>query len=167
MAVFYAYNQTAAETGATASTGRETMLSGIVNSGFAITGARPVRSELGNRMLASGINALASSIVLACRPRADDAPSATRRDFAAALRRELPAAIRHLQSENIAPVDLARAAIWPGMAVFSRYARVLEADGATMPVRAMTTGTGGGVAENARTLAYRLYTVSERKGWTE
>ena len=78
---------------------------------------------------------LASSIVLACRPRPDDAPVATRRDFGAALKRELPGAIRRLQAENIAPVDLAQAAIGPGMAVFSRYAQVLEADGAAMPVR--------------------------------
>ena len=141
MAVFYAYKQ--AETkaddggnGATASTGWETMLSGIVNSGFAITGTWPVRTESMGRILAKDTNALASSIVLACRPRADDAPAATRRDFAAALRRELPAAIRRLQAENVAPVDLAQAAIGPGMAVFSRYARVLEADGRPMKVRA-------------------------------
>ena len=141
MTVFYAYKQaeTKADGGGnedTASTGWETMLSGVVEGGFAITGTWPIRSELDNRMLASGTNALASSIVLACRPRADDAPSATRRDFAAALRRELPDAIRRLQAENIAPVDLAQAAIGPGMAVFSRYARVLEADGAPMKVRA-------------------------------
>ena len=141
MTVFYAYKQAETKTdgggnGTTASTGWETMLSGIVEGGFTITGTWPVRSELGNRMLAKDTNALASSIVLACRPRADDAPSATRRDFAAALRRELPDAIRRLQAENIAPVDLAQAAVGPGMAVFSRYARVLEADGAPMKVRA-------------------------------
>ena len=140
MTLFYAYKQ--AETavdgngsGATASTGWETMLAGIVSSGFAITGTWPVRSELGNRMLAKGTNALASSIVLACRPRPEDAPMATRRDFTTALKRELPGAIRQLQQENIAPVDLAQAAIGPGMAVFSRYASVLEADGTPMPVR--------------------------------
>ncbi len=140
MTLFYAYKQ--AETGAdgdgngtTASTGWETMLAGIASSGFAITGTWPVRSELGNRMLAKGTNALASSIVLACRPRPEDAPVATRRDFTTALKRELPGAIRQLQQENIAPVDLAQAAIGPGMAVFSRYAGVLEADGTPMPVR--------------------------------
>ena len=140
MTLFYAYKQAETATdgggnGTTASTGWETILSGIVTGGFAITGTWPVRSELGNRMLASGTNALASSIVLACRPRPDDAPVATRRDFGAALKRELPGAIRRLQTENIAPVDLAQAAIGPGMAVFSRYAQVLEADGAAMPVR--------------------------------
>ena len=141
MTVFYAYKQ--AETkadsggnGATASTGWETMLSGIITNGFTITGTWPIRTERGARSIAIDSNALASSIVLACRPRAADAPETTRRDFAYALRRELPDAIRRLQTENIAPVDLAQAAIGPGMAVFSRYARVLEADGAPMPVRA-------------------------------
>ena len=140
MAMFYAYKQ--AETkadgdksGATASTGWETMLSGMVEGGFTITGTWPVRSELANRPVARNANALASSIVLACRPRAEDAPMETRRGFAAALRRELPPAIRRLRAENIAPVDLAQAAIGPGMAVFSRNARVLEANGKPMPVR--------------------------------
>ena len=140
MAMFYAYKQ--AETkadgdksGATASTGWETMLLGMVEGGFTITGTWPVRSELANRPVARNANALASSIVLACRPRTDDAPMETRRGFAAALRRELPPAIRRLRAENIAPVDLAQAAIGPGMAVFSRNARVLEANGKPMPVR--------------------------------
>ena len=140
MTLFYAYKQAETKTdgggnGATASTGWETMLSGIVGNGFTMTGTWPVRTER-DQGLKTGTNALASSIVLACRPRAADAPETTRRDFAAALRRELPDAIRRLQAENIAPVDLAQAAIGPGMAVFSRYARVLEADGAPMPVRA-------------------------------
>ena len=139
MALFYAYKQ--AETkgdgdgnGATASTGWETMLSGLVEGGFTITGTWPVRSER-NQGVKAGVNALASSIVLACRPRAEGG-AATRRDFVAALRRELPGAIGRLQAENIAPVDLAQAAIGPGMAVFSRWARVLEADGGAMTVRA-------------------------------
>ena len=126
MTLFYAYKQ--AETGtdrkgdeATASTGWETMLSGIITNGFIITGTWPIRTEGTGRILAKGTNALASSIVLACRPQPDDAPMTTRRDFTAALRRELPAAIRRLQAENIAPVDLAQAAIGPGMAVFGNY----------------------------------------------
>ena len=140
MTMFYAYKQAETQTdatgnGSTASTGWETMLTGLVSNGFAITGTWPVRSELSNRMVASRANALASSIVLACRPRTDDASVATRRDFVGALKGELPAAIRRLQTENIAPVDLAQAAIGPGMAVFSRYSQVLEADGGAMPVR--------------------------------
>ncbi len=140
LTLYYAFKQ--AETkhddngdGATVSTGWETMLAGVVAAGFTVEGTWPVRTELAGA-LKKRVAALASSIVLACRPRADDAPTATRRDFAAALRRELPAAIRRLQAENVAPVDLAQAAIGPGMAVFSRYARVLEADGRPMPVRA-------------------------------
>ncbi len=87
-------------------------------------------------MIGRGTNALASSIVLVCRPRPDTAPTATRREFLTALRRELPQALRELQQGNIAPVDLAQASIGPGMAVFSRYAKVLESDGKPMPVRA-------------------------------
>ena len=94
-----------------------------------------MRTELGNRMRSMASNALASSIVLVCRPRAKDAGVASRRDFLGALKRELPEALRNLQKGNIAPVDLAQAAIGPGMAVFSRYARVLETDGSPMGVR--------------------------------
>ena len=111
------------------------MLSGIIQSGFSVDGTWPIRTELSNRPTASGTNALASSIVLVCRPRPDDAPTASRRQFLDALRRELPPALRNLQSGNIAPVDLAQASIGPGMAVFSRYARVTEANGAPMTVR--------------------------------
>ncbi len=117
-----------------ASTGWETMLAGLIRAGFAITGTWPMRTELvGN--LKKNMSALASSIVLACRPRAVDAATATRREFLNALKRELPDALRHLQESNIAPVDLAQAAIGPGMAIFTRYARVMEADGYSMPVR--------------------------------
>ena len=139
MTLFYAYKQAETQSdtsgnGTTASTGWETMLSGIVSSGFTITATWPVRTET-TVNLKKNVNALASSIVLACRPRPADAVPATRRDFIAALRRELPAAIRQLQSQNIAPVDLAQAAIGPGMAVFTRYAQVLGADGDKMAVR--------------------------------
>ena len=94
-----------------------------------------MRTERGVRSVGLGTNALASSIVLVCRTREKDANVASRRDFLAALKRELPGALRNLQKGNIAPVDLAQAAIGPGMAVFSRYARVLEADGSPMGVR--------------------------------
>src|SRR5262249_29370202 len=92
------------------------------------------RTELSNRMNGSGANALASSIILVCRPRVDTAPTATRREFVAALKAELPRALAHLQHGNIAPVDLAQAAIAPGMAVYSRYARVLDAEGKSLTV---------------------------------
>ena len=109
---------------ATASTGWETMLSGLVRSGFSITGTWPIRTERGARTVGMGTNALASSIVLVCRPRPEGASLATRKEFITALRRELPEALRNLQRGSIAPVDLAQAAIGPGMAVFTRYAKV-------------------------------------------
>src|SRR5581483_7368181 len=95
----------------------------------------PLRTELSNRMVGSGTNALASSIVLVCRPRATDAPTTTRSEFVSALKAELPEALVLLQRGNIAPVDLAQAAIGPGMAVYTRYARVLDAEGKPLAVR--------------------------------
>ncbi|MFQ3666790.1 MAG: hypothetical protein SNJ79_12320, partial [Sphingomonadaceae bacterium] len=134
--IYYAFKQSETE-GAegTASTGWETFLDAVIRAGFAISGTWPMRTELGNRMVGMATNALASSIVLVCRPRAADAPTATRREFVAALKRELPVALAHLQRSNIAPVDLAQAAIGPGMAVFTRYAKVLDAEGRPVTVR--------------------------------
>ena len=137
LTVYYAFKQseTDAEDGSVASTGWETMLEGLLKAGFQITGTLPMRTEMKNRQIAVGTNALASSIVLVCRPRPNDASMVTRRDFIAVLRIELPNALRHLQRGNIAPVDLAQAAIGPGMAVFSSYSSVLEPDGSPMRVR--------------------------------
>ncbi len=120
--IYYAFKQseTKRETG-TVSTGWETFLDAVMRSGFAVTGTWPVRTELLNK-IGMGANLLASSIVLVCRPRAADAPLATRREFLSALRAELPQALRLLQTGNVAPVDLAQAAIGPGMAVYTRYA---------------------------------------------
>lgn len=117
-----------------ASTGWETMLEGIVKAGFSIVGTWPIRTEsvVG---LKTTVNALASSIVLVCRPRSERASLATRKEFIAALRIDLPDALRNLQRGNIAPVDLAQAAIGPGMAVFTRYQKVVESDGTAMTVR--------------------------------
>jgi len=117
-----------------ASTGWETMLEGLIRSGFTITGTWPMRTET-TVALKNSSNNLASSIVLVCRPRAADALLTTRRDFLNVLKRELPKALKDLQRGNIAPVDLAQAAIGPGMAVFSRYSKVLESDGTSMHVR--------------------------------
>lgn len=133
--IFYAFKQAETDTHGTASTGWETFLTGVIDHGFTITGTWPMRTEMKNRMVGSGTNALASSVVLVCVPRSPDAPLATRREFLNALKRELPDALRNLQSGNIAPVDLAQAAIGPGMAIFSRYAKVIEADGEPMTVR--------------------------------
>jgi putative DNA methylase len=116
-------------------TGWETFLNAVIHAGFAISGTWPTRTEMAQRMRGIDSNALASSIVMVCRPRAAAAPTATRREFVAALQRELPEALRHLQAGNIAPVDLAQAAIGPGMAVFTRYAKVLDAQGNALSVR--------------------------------
>jgi putative DNA methylase len=135
--IYYAFKQAEADReGATASTGWETMLEGLLTAGLSIDGTWPMRSELGNRMIASGTNALASSIVLVCRPRSVSAPLATYREFTQALSTELPMALTKLQQANIAPVDLAQATIGPGMAIFTRYSGVLEqATGGRMTVR--------------------------------
>jgi len=134
--VYYAFKQSESQTGeGTASTGWETFLGATIRAGFAITGTWPIRTELGNRILGQGTNTLASSIVLVCRKRPDDAPTATRRELITALRTELPKAIAHLQRSNIAPVDLAQAAIGPGMAVYTRYSEVLDAEGDALTVR--------------------------------
>ena len=132
MTVYYAFKQTKTddENGGVSSTGWETMLEGLLKAGFQITGTLPMRTEMRNRqMCACRTNALASSIVLVCRPRSDNANEITLRDFRSELRRKLPNALLHLQQGNIAPVDLAQASIGPGMAVFSNYSKVLEADG--------------------------------------
>ncbi len=167
--IYYAFKQAESDGGdGTTNTGWDTFLAAVIEAGFAISGTWPMRTELSNRMIGAGSNALASSIILVCRKRSDNATTATRRDFVAALkgpsreereqllqekhrkelssaRREeirarlednLPAALVKLQSGNIAPVDLAQAAIGPGMAIYTRYAKVLDADGKVVPVRA-------------------------------
>ncbi|NJD66807.1 MAG: DUF1156 domain-containing protein [Chloroflexi bacterium] len=118
-----------------ASTGWDIFLDAVIRAGFALTGTWPVRTEGAGRMIAWGNSVLASSIVLVCRRQSVDASSATRREFVAALRSELPLALTSMQHGNIAPVDLAQAAIGPGMAVFTRYSRVLDASGEQMKVR--------------------------------
>ena len=142
LTVYYAFKQAETDedeeidgTSTTVSTGWETMLEGLLKADFQITATWPARSELSNRIRGQGSNALASSIVLACRPLAGNAQITTRKDFLANLKRELPHALRNLQKGNIAPVDLAQAAIGPGMAVFSRFKKVLESDGSPMRVR--------------------------------
>ena len=135
MTVYYAYKQQDRGKDGTSSTGWHTLLDGLIQSGWEITATWPMRSEAKNRLLAHGTNALASSILLACRPRPADARAVARRAFVAALKSELPEALRTLMQGAIAPVDLAQAAIGPGISVFSRYAKVREADGSDMSVR--------------------------------
>ena len=134
--IYYAFKQSESEgdTGA-ASTGWETFLDAVIRAGFALTGTWPMRTERGARNRSIDSNALASSIVLVCRSRATDAPTATRREFVTALQAELPRALADLQRGNIAPVDLAQAAIGPGMAVYTRYNKVVDAEGKPLSVR--------------------------------
>lgn len=133
--VYYAFKQSDTTENGQASSGWETLLEGMIRSGWAVTATWPIRSELSNRMIGSGTNALASSIVLALRPRPLEVSSIDRRQLVEALKAELPTALKELQQGAIAPVDLPQAAIGPGMAVFSRYSAVLEPDGSKMSVR--------------------------------
>lgn len=134
--IYYAFKQSESQSDeGTASTGWETFLDAVIRAGFAITGTWPMRTELANKVSGIGHNMLASSIVLVCRQRAANAITATRREFLTALKAELPVALSHLQRGNIAPVDLAQAAIGPGMAVYTRFAKVLDAEGKPLSVR--------------------------------
>ncbi|KLR61149.1 hypothetical protein IMCC26207_109667 [Actinobacteria bacterium IMCC26207] len=132
--IYYAYKATESKDGAVRSTGWDTFLQAVLDAGLLVTATWPMRTERQGRSTSIGTNALASSIVLVCRPRSITAPLATRGEFMGALRAELPEAVRLLQSGNIAPVDLAQSTIGPGIGVFSRYAKVVEADGSTMTV---------------------------------
>jgi putative DNA methylase len=135
--IYYAFKQS--ETGnddGTTNTGWDTFLAAVIKAGFSISGTWPVRTEREGRSIGNGTNALASSIVLVCRKRPENAPVATFREFDTALKSELPQALAQLQAGNIAPVDLAQAAIGPGMAVYTRYASVLDAEGKPLSVRA-------------------------------
>lgn len=135
MTVYYAYKQQDSGKEGTSSTGWHTLLDGLIHAGWEVTATWPMRSERNGRMLSISTNALASSIVLACRPRPESAPTVMRRSFTSALKSELPGALRTLMQGAIAPVDLAQAAIGPGISVFSRYARVREANGSDMSVK--------------------------------
>jgi len=146
LTVYYAFKQDDEEnsgeedsdnsSGVDLTTGWETLLTALIFTGFQITGTWPVRASQAWRMRAMGSNALASYIVLVCRPRSANAPQTDRRSFIAELKRDLPTSLRRLQQGNIAPVDLAQAAIGPGMAIYSRYSRILESGGDAMTVRA-------------------------------
>ena len=138
--IYYAFKQaeTKGEAG-THSTGWETFLEAVLRAGFALTGTWPMRTEGAGRMIGQGNNALASSIILVCRKRADDAHSVSRREFLRELNAALPEALLDMTrggvNSPVAPVDLSQAIIGPGMAIFSQYAAVLEADGKPMSVR--------------------------------
>lgn len=142
--IYYAFKQSDTTDVGTGNTGWETFLEAVLRAGFAITGTWPMRTELGHRMVGSGTNALASSIVLVCRQRPKDAPSTSRRDFIRELKEELAEAVDVMIGgavglSPVAPVDLAQAVIGPGMGIFSKYSAVLEADGSPMTVHAALT----------------------------
>lgn len=139
VSIYYAFKQSETKEGSTTSTGWVTFLEAVIQAGFSIDGTWPMRTELANRMIASGTNALASSIVLVCRKRVTDAESISRRDFQRQLREEMPEALETMIGGQtgqtpIAPVDLAQAAIGPGMAIYSKYEAVLNQDGSRMSV---------------------------------
>ena len=135
VSIFYAFRQSEEKTNeGVASTGWETFLAAVIATGFAIQGTWPVRTEYTGNLKVNR-SALASSIVLVCRPRDSGASTATRREFQDRLRSEFPLALAHLQRSNIAPVDLAQASIGPGMRIFTEYREVLNADGEKMTVR--------------------------------
>ena len=134
MTIYYAYKQKDAGKNDGSPSGWQALLEGLISAGWTITATWPIRTERAARAGALAANSLASSIVLACRPRPLSANSTTRRAFLASIKQELPAALRTLMQGTIAPVDLAQAAIGPGIAVFSRYSRVREADGSDMSV---------------------------------
>ena len=146
--IFYAYKQQEEEREGRASTGWDTMLTALVDSGFQLVGTWPMRTERAARSNALSANTLASSVVLVCRPRPKDAPTATRRQFLDALERELPPALDQLTLEgHIAPVDLAQAAIGPGMQIYSRYSRVETISGEEVPVREALAAINRVIAE--------------------
>lgn len=137
--IYYAFKQSETKEGSTTSTGWVTFLEAVIRAGFSIDGTWPVRTERAGRSIGIGTNALASSIVLVCRKRDPDAGTISRRDFIRRLREEMPEALEAMIGGEsgqapIAPVDLAQAAIGPGMAIYSRYAAVLNQDGSPMSV---------------------------------
>jgi putative DNA methylase len=135
MTLFYAFKQAESQDdGGIASTGWSTMLEGLLVAGWMVTATWPMRTELANK-IGMKANMLASSVVLACRPRPANAGVTDRQGLIRALQNELPGPLHELQKASIAPVDLRQAAIGPGMAVFSRFARVVEADNESMLVR--------------------------------
>lgn len=133
--IYYAFKQSEVAQDGISSTGWATFLQAVIEAGYAVVGTWPIRTEMATRMIASGTNALANSVVLVCRKKEVTAEVITRAEFIRALKRELPPAIAELQAANIAPADMPQSAIGPGMGVFSRYKAVLESDDSPMSVK--------------------------------
>jgi putative DNA methylase len=173
--IYYAFKQSETETEAgTTSTGWETFLEALLRSGFSLCGTWPMRTERGARSTGIGTNALASSIVLACRPRAAQTPVISRRAFLRELNHVLPEALDQMtrgsegEISPVAPVDLSQAMIGPGMAVFSKYAAVLEADGTPMSIKTALSLINRFLAEDDfdRDTQFCLHWF-EQHGWKE
>ena len=135
MLVIYGHRQEESTAQGLTSTAWDSLLGAMFAADLRVVGTWPIHGPHSSRQRSQASNALASYIVLVCRPRSTNAPVASRQQFVTALKAELPPALRALQDGNVAPVDLAQAAIGPGIGVFSRYAKVVEADGSTMSVR--------------------------------
>jgi putative DNA methylase len=135
LTIYYAFKQAEAAQDGVTSAGWASFLQAVVDAGLAVDGTWPVRTELANRMIGSGTNALASSIVLVCRKRATKADVATRAEFIRALKREMPDAIATIRRAGVGPVDMQQSVIGPGMGVFTRFEKVLEDDDSAMPVK--------------------------------
>jgi putative DNA methylase len=134
-AIYYAFKQSEIKDEGISSTGWATFLEAVIAAGYSVLGTWPLRTEMANRMVAAGTNALATSVILVCRKKEITADIVTRAEFIRALKRELPSALAELQAANIAPADMPQSAIGPGMGVFSRYKTVLEADDSPMSVK--------------------------------
>ena len=133
--IYYAFKQSEIAREGISSTGWATFLQAVIEAGYAVVGTWPMRTEMANRMIAMGTNALANSVILVCRRKESTAETITRAEFIRALKRELPPAIAELQAANLSPADMPQSAIGPGMGVFSRCEAVLEADDSPMSVR--------------------------------
>ena len=133
--IYYAFKQSEVAKEGLTSPGWATFLQAVFDAGFVVDGTWPIRTELGRRMVGIAANVLASSVILVCRKRPADAQVLTRREFVARLRAELPAALNNIRAGGVGPVDMAQAALGPGMGVFTAAARVLEPDDTPMTVR--------------------------------
>ena len=133
--IYYAFKQSEIGEEGVSSTGWATFLEAVITSGFSVVATWPMRTELANRMRGNGANALANSVVMVCRRKNENTTSVTRAEFVRILKRELPNAIRELQSANVSPADMPQSAIGPGIGIYSRYPSVLEADDKSMSVK--------------------------------
>ncbi len=134
MLIVYASRQDDASGSATSSTAWDAMLSAILAAGLKIVMTWPVHATSSSRQIGQGTNAMASYVVLVCRPKEAGAEVVDRQRFVSALRAELPHKIRDVQAAAISTIDLGQAALGAGMQVFSSFDRVLDTDGSTMTV---------------------------------